>query len=700
MVFEIKASCEASEKSMPGHESAHREGVGQSRPAWWREDGLVMAGVDWEPLLPRLRAGSWDRSQAFLDYDQKIAIWNQEHSEEVAQRLKEMGFNFLMVPFYKGGSLNDERSSMEAAVRFTRICHKLNLRVGGYVFSGTILFESMFAQDPDAKNWLSLDPDGNYIPYGSLYYRRFANRSYPGLKALLREVVRIAVDEARVDLLHFDNYVMSPGYEPYSVQEFISYLRTKYSPEERTHRFGFAAVDYFQPPPAPPRPNEYNGDPLYRDFIDYRCKVMADTYRQLAEYARSLNPDIVMEFNPGGYTGELIPSLGIGGVDHTRMLQWGGAFWDEGYPSRMEKGVMVSRFRSQMIARYFNNMVFCYTSDPVAMAESMANNLQCLGCPAWVTGDQMTPELSLQNSKEFNPLTLAMIRLFHHEQQFYRNTKVVADVGVLNTYANTAYGPDVSRQRWQAFTQALYQGKFPFLLVPDSFPGDLNRFRVLVLADLALISDELVNSVRSYVQAGGGLVMTGQSTLFNEQGHRRGRPGLADLFDGHLTDKFAGRTHHPLRSEVLADLSEEHLTDNVIHARSGKGRAVYLPKIAIPENFRMGMLPDNYTELLEAVRWAAGGLLQIEVRAPETVTMCLYEQPNGRKLLHLVNYDDKNPVSNVEVKMQRPSRKAITSVRFFSPDSENARIVTVKHEGQTLLVTVPRLEVYGLLVFE
>ena len=30
----------------------------QNRPAWWREEGVVMAGVDWESLLTRLRAGS------------------------------------------------------------------------------------------------------------------------------------------------------------------------------------------------------------------------------------------------------------------------------------------------------------------------------------------------------------------------------------------------------------------------------------------------------------------------------------------------------------------------------------------------------------------------------------------------------------------------------------------------------------------
>lgn len=645
----------------------------QRRPAWWREEGLVMAGVDWESLLPRLRAGSFDRSETFMDYDEKMAIWRSEHSEEIARRLKDMGFNFLMIPLYKGGGLKAERTSMEGAKQFTKICHGLGLRVGCYTFSGTILYEPMLAENPDAKDWFTLDHNGRYVPYNSLYFRRFANRNHPGFRALAREIVRFAVEEAQVDLIHFDNYDMGPSYEAYSVQEFRKYLTHRYSPEERRKRFGFREMDYIQPPPAPPHPDEYNGDPLYQDFVDYRCEVMANTYRELADYARSLNPEIVVELNPGGYRGKLISSLGIGTVDHTRTIQWGGAFWDEGYPSRLENGVMISRFRSQMIGRYFNNMVFHYTPDRVAIAESMANNLQCLGCPAQVTGDRIFPYLAKNNAEKFDPAVLASIRFFHREQQYYRNAELVADVGVLNTYANTAYGPQISRERWAALTQALYQGKIPFTLVPDNFPGNLSRFRVLVLADLTLISDQLMNAVQSYVQQGGGLVMTGQATLFDEHSFRRKQAGLADLFT-------------------------EPLADKNLHAKPGKGRAVYVPQIAIPDKFRIGMLPENRAELLEAVRWAAGGPFQVEVKAPETVTMSLYVQPTGRRILHLVNYDEGNPVSNLDISLQLPAAMHVASIKLLSPDFTEARTLSIEQSGSTAHFTVPHLEVYSMLV--
>lgn len=647
----------------------------QNRPAWWREEGVVMAGVDWESLLTRLRAGSWDFSQSHLSYDQKMAVWNQEHSEELARRLKEMGFNFAMIPLYKGGGLKAERPSMDDARTFTQICHRLGIRVGCYSSSGTILYETMLAEHPEAKDWLTLDRSGKSVTWGPLYYRYWANRIHPGFRAILREVVHFAVVEAKVDLVHFDNYVMGPSYEPYSVNEFRAYLKKKYSTQELAQRFGYAEVDYMQPPPPPPTPDRYNGDPLYQDFIDFRCESMARTFRELADYGRSLNPEIVMEFNAGGYDGELISSLGIGTVDHTSMLPWGGAFWDEGKPSRLQDGVLHSHFRTYLMGRYYNNMVFNYTAEPVAMAECMANNLQCLGCPSWVTGDQIDAASVMTNpaAKDFPPTVLASIRFFHRQQQHFRDTETIADVGVLNTYANTAYGPQITRHGWAAFTQALYQGKVPFAIVPDRHPGDLSRFRVLALPDLASISDDLLKAVRSYVHAGGAVVITGQTAHFTEHGVQRKQAGLADLF-------------------------AEPLGNAVLHATPGKGRAVYIPQIVLPGEYRLGMQPDNRAELLEAVRWAAVDPLQVEIKAPETVTMNLYAQPSGHRILHLVNYDEANPARDIEVTLRLPEGKSGATVTLLSPDVESGTTLATERVGGAVRFTVPQLKLYSMIV--
>ena len=184
-----------------------------------------MAGLDWESLLIRLRAGNPNFPHDFTGYDENLAIWEQEHSREIAGQLKEMGFNFVMIPLYKGGGSKAERKSMEDAKQFTAVCHELGLRVGCYTFSGTILYEAMLAEHPDAKNWFILDHDGKYATYGPWYFRRWVNRSHPGFQAFVRQLIRFAVVDAKIDLLHFDNYVMGPGYEEYSIQQFREYLK-------------------------------------------------------------------------------------------------------------------------------------------------------------------------------------------------------------------------------------------------------------------------------------------------------------------------------------------------------------------------------------------------------------------------------------------------------------------------------------------
>jgi hypothetical protein len=150
----------------------------------------------------------------------------------------------------------------------------------------------------------------------------------------------------------------------------------------------------------------------------------------------------------------------------------------------------------------------------------------------------------------------------------------------------------------------------------------------------------------------------------------------------------------------LARLFTEPLGDKPLTSSPGKGRAIYVPRVVIDEQSELGVLPENRRELLEAVRWAAGGPLQVEVKAPETVTMSFYVQPSGRRLLHLVNYDEGHPVSKIEVILQLPSENRAASVSLVSPDLDNSQTLLKEQRGRELRFTVPRLEVYGLVVID
>jgi len=126
---------------------------------------------------------------------------------------------------------------------------------------------------------------------------------------------------------------------------------------------------------------------------------------------------------------------------------------------------------------------------------------------------------------------------FHQKhERFLVNRTPVATVAVGWTRQNADYfGRDNADQLvvqpWRGFTAALSRARIPW--VPMHI-GNLDRdgaeISVLVLPNVGGLSDAELDSIRRFVQRGGSLVATGQSTLYNELGEPRPDFGLADLF--------------------------------------------------------------------------------------------------------------------------------------------------------------------------
>jgi hypothetical protein len=225
----------------------------QKWPEWLQREGLVMAG-NWESLSYRLRAG--DFSLPGDESNSKLAAFESAYTEEMARKLKELGFNFVMLPLQKGMGIKAEARQIELTRKFSAICHRLGLHVGVYI-GGTIFYESILAEYPDADDWCLRDAEGRYESYNwsdtQMYYRRRVNQDHPGVRKRLRELAKLAIEDIKVDLIHLDNFGAAPGYEAHSVKRFREFLAKKYTPEQRQARFGFSSVDHILPPVPPAR---------------------------------------------------------------------------------------------------------------------------------------------------------------------------------------------------------------------------------------------------------------------------------------------------------------------------------------------------------------------------------------------------------------------------------------------------------------
>ena len=95
---------------------------------------------------------------------------------------------------------------------------------------------------------------------------------------------------------------------------------------------------------------------------------------------------------------------------------------------------------------------------------------------------------------------------------------------------------------YQGFYQALIEARIPFEMVhEDLLDADhIDQFKTLVLPNIAALSDDQCQQIRDYVNRGGSLVVTHETSLYDEWGQRRDDFGLADVLGVHFGGEVQG----------------------------------------------------------------------------------------------------------------------------------------------------------------
>jgi hypothetical protein len=599
---------------------------GEQRPEWWRREGIVMAG-SWEPLLFRVRR---DGGSGYAPTAEQRAAYEREHSPEMVAKLKALGVNFVMMHCYKGGGLEAEGASMADAVKFAHLCHDAGLRVGCYTYSGAFIWELFFQEMPQARDWVVLNPAGAPLPYGTADYRYYWNRSHPEAEAFYRKLVKFAVQDMRTDLVHLDNYVVGPGYDTNSVARFRRYLRQTF-PATLLKANGITNVAVVTPP------DRAGTNLLGRAWAAFRCESLSGSFHSMTRYARSLRPDILMECNPGG-----IDSATRWPVDHGRLLRGGEAFWDEGAHPGFKQGRLATRIRTFKGARSLNNSAFVYTVNPLEAAESMAFNLNFLGCICWFEYGELYEYPGLKTP--MSPALAPFVNFYHARHDLLRDGEVVADVGVFRSFPSLQFGQPQTAKLAGEVEDRLIAGRCPFQLVFDQQLDELARWPVLVLPGCVALSDAQAKALRRYVRQGGRLCVLGPLATHNEWMLPRAQPALDDL-----------------------------PPDRVVRV-------------------------DEKGDWLEAIRRARGGPLSLSVTS-DSAALCaeLTEQP-GRRLVHLVNYNPPSPVKDTVVRVLLPRGRVAKAVTLASPEHTVDLPVAFKQAAGEVTFTVPNVGVYEIAV--
>jgi hypothetical protein len=135
-----------------------------------------------------------------------------------------------------------------------------------------------------------------------------------------------------------------------------------------------------------------------------------------------------------------------------------------------------------------------------------------------------------------------LLRWHKDNEEFLINRRPISTVGVVWSQENTDfYGRDDANNLvdvpWRGMTEALIRANIPYAPVhADHIDRDGDELSLLILPNLALMTDTQIASVRRFVERGGSLIATDDTSLFGEVGDQRTDYALADLFGAHVMD--------------------------------------------------------------------------------------------------------------------------------------------------------------------
>ncbi len=278
-------------------------------------------------------------------------------------------------------------------------------------------------------------------------------------------------------------------------------------------------------------------------------------------------------------------------------------------------------------------------------------------------------------------------------------------------------------------------------------PQYLSKYRALILPNTALLSDAQCAQLRAYVQAGGSLLATFETSLYTERNERRAEFGLSDVFGIHKAGERVGTNGNPYYARIeqkhpilegfadtnwlpgaenripLAAVEHPVLTvvpgfpsyppelayppvsqttePAVVLREQGRSRLAYFPGDIEHTLWRSGN-KDLSDLLVNTIRWVAHDETPYTIRGVGVIDSFAWETEAGYAL-HLLNYTNPNayhgwlqrtyPLGEQRVRMQLPEGVRVKRVTLLRKGTDAA----FRQVAGAVEFTVPGIEDYEVV---
>lgn len=489
-------------------------------------------------------------------------------------------------------------------------------------------------------------------------------------------------------------------------------------------------------------------DPVYQKWNEWRRYRLYDLWQLWDGEIRKINA--AARFIPNGFPDKRIAGeqSDILFTDHQAR---------RGMIPPWSNGKRAKEYRAIMGKKPIGGIFSMGLEEPYRWKDSVQSEAEVRVWVAEGTANGMRPWFTKFSGTLYDERWLSYVEEiynWHYQAEAYlRNEKPLANVGmVYSEQTQRFYGGEKHQVNPQHHEMGMYhaliEARIPFEMVHERYldASHLDHFKVLVLPNIAALSDHQCQQIRDYVNRGGSLLATFETSLYNEHGEKRGDFGLGDVFglsfdkrvegpmkNSYLRCEKENGQYHPVldglhdtsriingiyRLDIRAnstfpspltlipsypDLPMEHVYPRIprtdireIYLREiGQGRVVYFPW-DIDRTFWEILNVDHGKLIRNAMHWTLRKDLPVTVRGQGILDVTLWQQKKSMTV-HLVNltnpmmmkgpFRELIPLNGQEVVLQVPPGKKLIGAKLLvagiSPE--------FNRRGNTIVLSLPQI---------
>jgi hypothetical protein len=296
-------------------------------------------------------------------------------------------------------------------------------------------------------------------------------------------------------------------------------------------------------------------DEARRQYIVWRQQRLFELWRLWDSEIKKINPDASFIANAGGGAlsdldmktiGELAPTLFADRQARRGLTPpWANGKNGKEYGATLGKKAIVGIFSVGVEEPYrWKDSVQNADEIKLWVVDGVAHNLR--------------PWFTKFNGKVIDKRWLKVVEdlygWHYRNERYLRNERSLARVALVYSQQTASfYGGEQARSKVEdhalGFYQALVEARAPFDMAHDLLldAERLRPYRTLILPNIAALSDEQCRRLMAFVEGGGNLIATHETSLYDEWGRRRRDFGLASLFGA----SFDGRVETGVRNSYL-----------------------------------------------------------------------------------------------------------------------------------------------------